>query len=248
MSKVNSIEKVMPHQDNIYEPAFVKKMFNRMSSSYERMNYITSFGFSIRWRRQFLEKLGKSNQRLNVIDLLSGLGENWTFLKRNFPNATFYALDFSDKMISRSSNKSKKLFAGDLNLLCENILQNKLESNHFDIISCAYGLKTFNEQQLEVLAGEIHRILKPDGKFSFVEVSKPSKKLLCAFYGFYLEKVIPLLGKIFLGNPHDYKMLWIYTEKYGNSDLVKRIFERNNLTVTKEKYFFGCATGISGRK
>ncbi|MBD1426148.1 class I SAM-dependent methyltransferase [Sphingobacterium arenae] len=49
-----------------YEPAFVKKMFNRMSSSYERMNYITSFGFSIRWRRQFLEKLGKSNQHLNL--------------------------------------------------------------------------------------------------------------------------------------------------------------------------------------
>lgn len=177
--------------DNIYEPAFVKKMFNRMSSSYERMNYITSFGFSIRWRRQFLEKLGKSDKRLNVIDLLSGLGENWTFLKRNFPNSTFYALDFSDEMISRSGDKSKKLFAGNLNLLCENILQNTLESNHFDIVSCAYGLKTFDEQHLEVLAREINRILKPDGKFSFVEVSKPKAKLLCIFYGFYIGKVIP---------------------------------------------------------
>lgn len=185
--------------DNIYEPAFVKKMFNRMSSSYERMNYITSFGFSIRWRRQFLEKLGKSDKRLNVIDLLSGLGENWTFLKRNFPNSTFYALDFSDEMISRSGDKSKKLFAGNLNLLCENILQNTLESNHFDIVSCAYGLKTFDEQHLEVLAREINRILKPDGKFSFVEVSKPKAKLLCIFYGFYIGKVIPRREAIMKG-------------------------------------------------
>ena len=150
--------------NNIYEPKFVKQLFNQMSGSYERMNYITSFGFSIRWRRQFLNKLGKSEQNLNVIDLLSGLGENWAYLKQNFPNSTFSALDFSEKMIAQSKNKGNKVFNNQLNLLCEDILQNNLESNSFDIISCAYGLKTFNEQQLEILAKEISRILKPNGK------------------------------------------------------------------------------------
>lgn len=47
---------------NIYEPEFVKNLFDKMSSSYENMNYITSFGFSIRWRKQFLSKLGRSNK------------------------------------------------------------------------------------------------------------------------------------------------------------------------------------------
>lgn len=42
---------------NIYDPQFVKNLFNTMSGSYERMNYITSFGFSIRWRKQFLRSL-----------------------------------------------------------------------------------------------------------------------------------------------------------------------------------------------
>lgn len=60
-----------------------------MSGSYERMNYITSFGFSIRWRKQFLNKLGKSEQPLEVIDLLSGLGENRTFLKKIFQIQNF---------------------------------------------------------------------------------------------------------------------------------------------------------------
>ena len=31
--------------DGIYDPAFVKGLFNRMSRSYERMNYVASFGF-----------------------------------------------------------------------------------------------------------------------------------------------------------------------------------------------------------
>ncbi|MDY0931735.1 class I SAM-dependent methyltransferase [Chryseobacterium sp. CFBP8996] len=234
--------------NNIYEPKFVKQLFNQMSGSYERMNYITSFGFSIRWRKQFLNKLGKSEHNLNVIDLLSGLGENWTYLKQNFPNSTFSALDFSEEMILQSESKGNKVFKDQLNLLCEDILQSNLESNSFDIISCAYGLKTFNKEQLEILAKEVSRILKPNGKFSFVEVSKPKNKLLYYPYKLYLSKMIPVLGKLFLGNPSDYKMLWIYTENFENCDGVKEIFSKYNLNVNSENYFYGCATGIYGTK
>lgn len=219
-----------------------------MSGSYERMNYITSFGFSIRWRKQFLKKLGNSDKQLNVIDLLSGLGENWLYLKKFFPNSQFSALDFSEMMIEKSKIKSQKIFNGDLTLLCEDILQNKLPSDYYDIISCAYGLKTFNNDQLETFAKEIKRILKTGGKFSFVEVSKPDNQILYLFYKLYLSKIIPVLGKLFLGDPSDYKMLWIYTEKFNNSKSVKDIFERNGLKVTYEKYFFGCASGINGVK
>lgn len=234
--------------NNIYEPKFVKQLFNQMSDSYERMNYITSFGFSIRWRKQFLSKLGKSKENLNVIDLLSGLGENWTYLKRNFPNSRFSALDFSEQMISHSEEKGVKVFNGELNLLCEDILQNNLEADSFDVISCAYGLKTFNDQQLEILAKEIFRILKSGGRFSFVEVSKPKNKLLYHPYKFYLSTIIPKLGKLFLGNPEDYKMLWIYTENFKNCKRAKEIFEKTGLNVNSENYFYGCATGIYGSK
>ncbi|MDQ0064303.1 class I SAM-dependent methyltransferase [Chryseobacterium lathyri] len=233
---------------NIYDPEYVRKLFDHMSGSYERMNYITSFGFSIRWRKQFLKKLGASDEKLNVIDLLSGLGENWNFLLQNFPNADFSALDFSARMIENSKSKAERVFKGKLSLLCEDILQSNLPSSHYDIVSCAYGLKTFHQDQLEILAKEISRILKTGGKFSFVEVSKPENKILFIFYKFYLNNVIPVLGRFFLGNPNDYKMLWIYTEKFMDSKKAREIFEKNNLKVNYEKYFFGCATGISGEK
>ncbi|MET3035752.1 class I SAM-dependent methyltransferase [Chryseobacterium sp. NRRL B-14859] len=233
---------------NIYDPDYVKKLFNHMSGSYERMNYITSFGFSIRWRKQFLGKLGASDEELNVMDLLSGLGENWSFLQKRFPNAQFSALDFSEGMIEKSKNKANTVFKGKLNLVCEDILNNNLLSGSYDIVSCAYGLKTFNAEQLEILAKEIARILKKGGKFSFVEVSKPENKLLYFFYKMYLSKIIPVLGKLFLGDPDDYRMLWIYTDKFQNSKVVQEIFERNGLKVSYERYFLGCASGISGEK
>jgi demethylmenaquinone methyltransferase/2-methoxy-6-polyprenyl-1,4-benzoquinol methylase len=229
---------------DIYEPEFVKRLFNQMSSSYERMNFITSFGFSIIWRKQFINKLSSSNSDIKVIDLLSGLGENWNYLIKKYPNAEFTALDFSDEMVKKSKSKSSKKF----NVLQEDVLQNNLPAQEFDILTCAFGLKTFNDEQLDILAKTISHILKKGGEFGFIEISTPKHRLLLSLYRLYLGRIIPILGKLFLGNPNDYRMLWTYTENFGDSEKVKRIFENNNLNVKFDSYFFGCATGISGSK
>lgn len=222
---------------DIYDPEFVKKLFNQMSASYEKMNYITSFGFSIRWRKQFLRKLMQNNGSIKVIDLLSGLGENWSYLVKKFPNADFYALDFSEEMIQNSRKKNAQKLNNRFTILNQNLLEANLEPNQFDVVTCAYGLKTFNEAQLEQMAKVLSSILKPNGAFSFVEVSKPDNRFLYFFYSLYIGKIIPILGKLFLGNPQDYKMLWIYTEEFKNCQEVANIFEKHNLQVNFDAYF-----------
>ncbi len=219
-----------------------------MSASYERMNYITSFGFSIRWRRQFLRQLGRDENKLEIADLLTGMGETWSSIKKNFPNSTITALDFSDKMLNHARNKSKRRYDDQVKLVKENVLQNSLPGNHFDVVVCAFGLKTFNEQQLRVLASETRRILKEGGQFCFLEISKPGNRILHILYSFYLGKMIPLLGRLFLGNPSEYKMLWRYTDNFGNSQKATEIFRNEGLNPVYNSYFFGCATGFSGRK
>lgn len=234
--------------ENIYEPEFVKLLFNRMSSSYERMNIITSFGFSVIWRKKFIDKLGADKSEIKVIDLLSGLGENWITLIKYFPNATFFALDFSEEMYRASKQKSVTKLGNRFEVYNQDILKNKLPTNEFDIVTCAFGLKTFNEKQIDKLAQTIYRILKPSGKFTFIEVSKPKNKVLHFLYKLYLKRIIPVLGKIFLGNPSDYRMLWQYTEKFESCNKIIEIFKRNNLEAHFDCYFYGCATGVSGIK
>jgi demethylmenaquinone methyltransferase/2-methoxy-6-polyprenyl-1,4-benzoquinol methylase len=219
-----------------------------MSGSYERMNFITSFGFSIIWRKQFLRKLRSSQENNNIIDLLSGLGESWKSLNQKYPNGNLYALDFSEEMISKSEFKNSNSFNNKFKIRQEDLLNNHLSSNYFDFVSCAFGLKTFNEEQLYVFAETLNRILKQNGEFSFIEISVPSNPVLKFFFGFYLGKIIPVLGKLFLGNPSDYKLLWKYTTQFKNCKEVQSIFEKNNLEVKYHSYFFGCATGVSGRK
>lgn len=234
--------------ENIYNPEFVENLFNRMSGSYERMNYITSFGFSIRWRRQFLNQITDSNEKIEVLDLMTGMGETWSSIKKKFPNANLTALDFSEKMIQRAEEKNKKKYTDSITILKQDVLQNELPSDHFDLVISAFGLKTFNESQLITLAKETKRILKDGGQFSFVEVSKPENSLLKLFYGFYLGKTVPILGKLLMGDPAEYKMLWRYTEQFENAEKAALIFKKEGLTVNFNSYFFGCSTGFHGKK
>ncbi len=234
--------------DNIYNPEYVKRLFNGMSSSYERMNYITSFGFSIRWRTEILKPFQKDNHKIEVIDLLTGMGETWNSIKYKFPNANISALDFSSEMLKNAERKNEDHFKNEVNLIQQDILQSKLPSNHFDFVICSFGLKTFNTEQLEKLASETKRILKADGQFSFVEVSKPENTILKGFYQFYLSQVIPIIGRLLLGNPTEYKMLWRYIDKFENAKLASEIFRNVGLKTEYRSYFYGCATGFIGQK
>ena len=234
--------------DNIYSSEFVKGLFNRMSSSNERVNYLTSFGFSIHWRTQFLEPLTQTENKIEIIDLLTGMGETWKSVKQKFPNANLSALDFSEEMMKNSKNKSEKHFGNEVTLLLQDVLESGLPSNHFDIVICAFGLKTFNKEQLKILATETKRILKVGGQFSFIEVSKPKNKILKGFYGFYLGQIIPILGRLLLGNSTEYKMLWRYTDKFDNSKNASEIFSNVGLKTKFNSYFYDCVTGFSGHK
>jgi ubiquinone/menaquinone biosynthesis methyltransferase len=234
--------------DSIYNPEYVKGLFNRMSSSYERMNYITSFGFSIRWRTQFLEPFQSTTDKIEITDLLTGMGETWGAVKNKFPNAKLSALDFSTEMLKNAKKKSEQHFDNNVLLLQQDILKSDLPSNYYDIVICAFGLKTFDTEQLQVLATETKRILKAGGQFSFIEVSKPTNKILKQLYSFYLGRIIPVLGKLLLGNPTEYKMLWRYTDKFDNAKRAEEIFNNQGLTTKSNSYFYGCSTGFSGHK
>lgn len=235
-------------ENNIYNPEFVKGLFNRMSSSYERMNYITSFGFSTRWRSQFLEPFKTTANKVEIIDLLTGMGETWESTKIKFPNSNLTGLDFSEEMLKSAKQKNKATFNNQVTILQQNILQNQLPGNYYDFVTCAFGLKTFNAEQLNIMAHEVKRILKTGGQFTFIEVSKPNNKILNMFYGFYLGKVIPILGKLFLGDPEEYKMLWKYTDNFENVNNAKDIFTKAGLNTEFISYFYGCATGFYGQK
>lgn len=195
-----------------------------------------------------LKTLSPSKGKVKIIDLLSGMGETWQSTIKWFPNSELSALDFSEGMLKYAANKSEKYFKNEVKIFNQNLLNNNLKSEYYDIVICAFGLKTFNNEQIKILASETNRILKKGGQFSFVEVSKPENKFLIFLYRFYLGKIIPILGKIMLGNFSEYKMLWKYTTQFNNAKEACSIFTKSGLKTNYKSYFGGCASGFYGKK
>ncbi len=234
---------------DIYDEKFVENLFNRMSNTYGTTNYISSFGFTERWRKQCVREIDWSSDIEKGYDLMSGMGESWNLINKECKkNHQLVGVDISPKMNGQAKGKLTSYKNLKIHIREENVLKNSIDDNSTDYVISTFGLKTFSDAQLKVLAKQIHRILKVNGQFSFVEISKPKNKFLILSYMFYLKLIIPIVGKLFMGNSSDYKMLGIYCEAFKDCHRFKSYLEEEGLQVEMCQYFFGCATGVKGKK
>jgi demethylmenaquinone methyltransferase/2-methoxy-6-polyprenyl-1,4-benzoquinol methylase len=133
-------------------------------------------------------------------------------------------------------------------VLEEDVLTCSLPDASADFVVSSFGLKTFSEQQLQSLAVEVARMLRPGGCFSFLEISVPRLTLLRWPYLTYLNHVVPFIGRLFLGNPDNYRMLGRYTSAFGDCRGFAACCTQAGLTADLRSFFFGCATGVVGKK
>ncbi|GGK76206.1 class I SAM-dependent methyltransferase [Rufibacter glacialis] len=239
---------VAQQQDQHFQKSYLVHLFNGMSSSYERMNYLTSFGFSRLWRSQMLASLPASDQPVQVVDLMTGMGEMWGPILRKWKNADLTALDFSDGMLHCAALKNHKKYEDKVHLHQTDVLQNPLPPATYDVVTCAFGLKTLSKRQMSQLARETHRLLKPNGRFTFIEISEPGVPWLKVPYLWYIRYLIPVIGFLFARKYGHYKELGYYTQAFGNAQEAAAIFKEAGLAVTPIKLFHGCATGFYGTK
>lgn len=60
--------------------------------------------------------------------------------------------------------------------------------------------------------------------------------------------MIPLVGRLLLGDPACYRMLGAYTEAFGDASHFAECLRHEGLEVAEASFFFGCATGVRGVK
>ena len=186
---------------------------------------------------------------MTVYDLMTGMGECWHLIHRSLgDDGRLVALDFSPEMCRRAAARRDRLPGLEVEIVEEDFLANSLPSSAADCVVSAFGLKTFSDRQKAVAASEIARLLKPGGVFSLLEISVPSRALLRGPYLFYLKRVIPRIGRLFLGNPDNYRLLGVYTEAFRDASRMGRLLAEAGLEVEHRSFFFGCATGLRGRK
>ena len=176
---------------------------------------------------------------------MCGMGELWRSIRRSMPKTSrVVAIDISAEMIRRA--KSDWPFA--LKVEIADVLEWRYEPGSVDLVVSSFGLKTFDREQQAKLADCVAGLFRPGGSFSFVEISVPKSWILRLPYMFYLKRIIPILGRILLGNPDNYRMLGIYTQAFQDCEHFANCLSQAGLDVSPVNFFFGCATGVQGMK
>lgn len=226
-------KKVLDNSD-LYKPDYVRQLFDEMAATYGVVNFISSLGFSMHWRNRCVEK-ARLVPGCVVFDLMSGMGEMWPSIQaKTSSQGSLVAVELSSEMAKRSKLKD---FAADVKVLETDVLKSGIQSASADVVVSGFGLKTFSDEQKQVLAQEIARILKPGGSFSLMEISVPPNQFLRLPYTIYVKYLIPFIGRIFLGNPHNYEMLWVYTERFTDASYMCDLLAQCGLQVKYERYF-----------
>lgn len=230
---------------SLYRVESVRTLFDEMAETYGRVNLISSFGFAARWRHAAVAALPATVPLDRVADLMSGMGELWRSITLQKTSVTqVVAVDISGQMLGRAPRNQ----AFVVTVREEDVLQSDLPSASVDAIVSSFGLKTFDAEQQKTLSRVVARLLRPGGVFSFVEISVPPNAGLRALYMLYINRIIPLVGRLLLGNPANYRLLGAYTSAFGDCRHFAQCLRDAGLQVEFATHFFGCATGVSGRK
>ena len=235
---------------DIYDPAFVKGVFDRCSSTYIRFSWICSSGFTERWRRQCVDALPLAQDNGAVgYDLMAGTGEIWPhLLKRHNRIAAITAVDISTGMHRHAMERLHRHRAHKIEFVEDDVLESRLPSASADFVVSTFGLKTFTPAQHARLARLVAQALKPGGGFSMIEASDPKGWWLRPLYLFHLKTVLPIVERLFLRGAEDFAMIGTYSTNFGNAAAFADMLRAEGLEVRFTRYFFGCATGVSGIK
>jgi len=225
-------------------------VFDRCSGKYIAFSYACSLGFTERWRRQCVKALPVPETGLATgYDLMAGTGEVWPHLLKRFPDiGAITAVDISTGMHTRAIDRLHQHRAHKISFIEDDVFDSGLADNSADFIVSTFGLKTFNIEQHARLAELVARVLKPGGTFSFIEASDPKGWALRPLYRLHLRGVLPVVEKLFLQGAQDFSMIGQYTANFENAEGFARELRAAGLEASYNKFFFGCATGVSGRK
>lgn len=188
-------KKITPYKDSdLNKKKQVEKMFDTISTNYDGLNRVISFGIDVKWRKKVV-KLVADTKPDSVLDIATGTGD--LAINMTKTGATrIVGLDLSEGMLSVGRKKiSERGLSEKIEMIQGDSEALPFEDNTFDAITVAFGVRNFED--LDKGLAEIHRVLKPGGIFVILETSVPTKFPFKQGYHFYSKNLLPVIGKLF---------------------------------------------------
>ena len=191
-------------------PNTTEAMFSKIAPRYDCCNHLFSLGIDRLWRKR-LVRLTSPKADDAILDLCCGTGDMAFAFAKHSPARSIIGADFSNSMIQLARQKQLRLasrrWMTDKHLCfsVDDATAMSFEANTFDLTSCVFGLRNIPDRAAALT--QMHRVLKPGGHAAICEFFLPDSPILRAVYWFYLSRIMPLAGRLLLGDTNPLRYL-----------------------------------------
>jgi demethylmenaquinone methyltransferase/2-methoxy-6-polyprenyl-1,4-benzoquinol methylase len=185
---------------------WVKRHFDLVADKYDFMNTLFSFGIHYLWKRIAVGML-KLRPGESVIDVCGGTGDLSMLAARSVGLSGQVVLyDINGSMMMRSLSRIRNSEYRDHIFHVQGDAEEiSLPDQTVDAGMAGFGVRNLTD--MEKGLGEIHRVLKPGGRFVCLDFSKPAAPAFRFLYDLYSFYVMPLLGAVMVGSWSAYRYL-----------------------------------------
>jgi demethylmenaquinone methyltransferase/2-methoxy-6-polyprenyl-1,4-benzoquinol methylase len=234
-------KKVVPYKESsLSKKEQVTQMFDKVSSNYDFLNRLLTFGIDISWRKKVV-KFVQNHQAKRILDIATGTGDLAIMLAKINPEKVI-GLDISEGMLEVGKKKVDRLNLNDkIEMILGDSEKLPFEDQFFDAITVGFGLRNF--ENLEQGLKEIYRVLRPKGTFVVLETSQPNKFPIKQGFTFYSKYIIPTVGKLFSKDKNAYQYLPESAAAFPYGDSFNNILLKTGFNTSKVyPQTFGIAT------
>lgn len=202
----------------------VANVFNSVAKKYDIMNDVMSFGIHRLWKRYTIDCSGV-RKGMKVLDIAGGTGDlTAQFSRRVGPTGEVVLADINQAMLDVGRDKLRNMgIVDNVDYVQANAEELPFESDTFDIITIAFGLRNVTDKQKALES--MFRVLKPGGRLLVLEFSKPEPPLLSQAYDFYSFNVLPKMGQLVAGDAESYQYLAESIRMHPDQETLKGMME-----------------------
>lgn len=224
------------------------KMFDKISSTYDCVNRVMTFGLDQIWRKKLCAFL-PSSTGMHILDCATGTGDQMVALMQKRPDiANMIGIDLAETMLKIGKDKiAKKNYAHKVSFLVASALEIPYPDNHFDCVTISFGIR--NVTDIMAAFQEFRRVLKPGGRLLILEGTVPRSKVLRAIHLFYLRHFLPKIGGVISGNFNAYHYLNKTIETFPQGEkFTGKMRAAGFVNVHSNPLLGGIATAYQGDK
>jgi demethylmenaquinone methyltransferase / 2-methoxy-6-polyprenyl-1,4-benzoquinol methylase len=183
----------------------VKDIFATVTSNYDFLNHFLSLRRDVAWRRFAVKKMRFLRSR-RFLDVATGTADLAIDAGRRRPDIAVTGLDFVKEMLDVGAAKVRGRGLKDrIDLLQGDAVVMPFGNGTFDVAAIAFGIRNIPDR-LGALR-EMARVVMPGGQVMVLEMSFTRNWFSMLMYRTYLNRVLPLIAKLFSLNPGAYYYL-----------------------------------------